>query len=607
MKAIGYARVSTTKQDLARQRDKITNFCNDRGYELLTIIEDFGISGASLEREGYQELNKLTDRDCDIIIVSEISRLSRKDQITEALNDIQRILNNGISVLLLDNPNNIYKANETLNLQELIMLVFQLYGAAQERHEIKRKNQDGKQALLRNNPYAVVDAKIPYGFRAVPNKISNKPKYLLEEDPEQVAIIRKIFELVLEGKTLYYVSQYLYDREIKINNGYPFVSLISRLLHNELYIGIRKRTSKFGREEGKEDVVIQHIAPIISEEDFYRAHEMIAQNHKYVQNRGIVYFNPLKGIMRCRCGRAMMVKNRTPNDPNYNKLTFKCSCIESSNSATFCEVKRDEVSYHLTCSIIKSVFIQRHQEIKDYFKQMGEGKIDELKEIYYALERKCDLNRKHKEEIQRKSNLNQEKLLATENPKFIKTLEDNQDKLDAEEVKNESDFQTLEKEKHHILNQIESIKAAYNRSIDERIYNISDDELTELYHLFLDKINYYPITLMKGFYRIFFKSGMELVVALTKVRCSPMAYLIDAKVDFENGDIQFNFTTLQKNDSSTIFPIIEEKESSINIRDFFQSNYRELAFAIPLELDLSYRQNAPKVDKTKRKKHTKQA
>lgn len=111
---------------------------------------------------------------------------------------------------------------------------------------------------------------------------------------------------------------------------------------------------------------------------------------------------------------------------------------------------------------------------------------------------------------------------------------------------------------------------------------------------------------MKGFYRIFFKSGMELVVALTKVRCSPMAYLIDAKVDFENGDIKFKFTTLQKNDSSTIFPIIEEKESNINIRDFFQSNYRELAFAIPLELDLSYRQNAPKVDKTKRKKHTKQ-
>ena len=39
----------------------------------------------------------------------------------------------------------------------------------------------------------------------------------------------------------------------------------------------------------------------------------------------------------------------------------------------------------------------------------------------------------------------------------------------------------------------------------------------------------------------------------------------------------------------------------INIRDFFQSEYRELAFAIPLELDLTYRQNASQEDKTKRK------
>ena len=190
--------------------------------------------------------------------------------------------------------------------------------------------------------------------------------------------------------------------------GLVLALIFGKITIKEIKHYVRKHAERYGegsgtedsgsREEGKEDVVIQHIAPIISEEDFYRAHELIAQNHKYVPNRGIVYFNPLKGIMRCRCGRAMMVKNRKANDLNYTKLTFKCSCIESSNSATFCEVKRDEVSYHLTCSIIKSVFIQRHQEIKDYFKQMGEGKIDELKEIYYALERKCELNRRHKEE-----------------------------------------------------------------------------------------------------------------------------------------------------------------------------------------------------------------
>ena len=109
MRAIGYARVSTTKQDLARQRDKITNFCAEKDYKLEFIIEDFGISGATLERKGYQKLNSLTESECDVIVVSEISRLSRKEQITEALNDIQKILNNGISVILLDDAGKIYK------------------------------------------------------------------------------------------------------------------------------------------------------------------------------------------------------------------------------------------------------------------------------------------------------------------------------------------------------------------------------------------------------------------------------------------------------------------------------------------------------------------
>jgi len=169
------------------------------------------------------------------------------------------------------------------------------------------KNQDGKQALFRSNPYAVVDAKIPYGFRSVPNSISNRPKYLLEQNPEEVEVVKKIFELELDGKILYGVMQYLNDRNIMIHKGMPSISILSRIIHNELYIGIRKRTQSYGKEKGKEDVAIQHIEPIISEEDFKRAGEKIAINNKYVSTAR-VYFNPLKGIIRCRCGRAMMVK-----------------------------------------------------------------------------------------------------------------------------------------------------------------------------------------------------------------------------------------------------------------------------------------------------------
>ena len=359
-------KVGAATQSVADQ-DKIKAlFPNTYGKEEITFVK--GANTSVADRKGYQRLNSLTEKDCEMIVVSEISRLSRKEQITEALNDIQQILNNGISVILLDDSAKVYKAKENLNISELLLLIIQLWGAAQERNEIKRKNQDGKQALFKSNPYAVVDAKVPFGFKKVPNTMSNRPKYILEQNPAEVEVVKKIFELVLDGKTLYGVMQYLNDRNIMIGKGMPSLPILSRIIHNELYIGIRRRTQSFGKEKGKEDIAIQHIEPIISEEDFRRAGEKIEINNKYVSTAK-VYFNPFKGIIRCRCGRAMMVKEKKP-EQGVSKLTYRCSCNESRNSSKFCSANIDEISYELTNSVIKSLFIQRSQEITDYFTQI---------------------------------------------------------------------------------------------------------------------------------------------------------------------------------------------------------------------------------------------
>ena len=596
MRAIGYARVSTTKQDLARQRCKITNFCAENGYELASFIEDFGISGATLQREGYQKLNSLTSEYCDVLIVSEISRLSRKEQITEALSDIQNILKRGISVILLDNPSKIYQANEDLKLDELIMLVFQLYGAAQERTEIKRKNQDGKQALFRANPYAVVDAKIPYGFRSVPNTLSNRPKYLLEQNPEEAKVVKKIFELVLDGKTLYGVMQYLNDRNIMIRKGMPSLPILSRIIHNELYIGIRKRTQSFGKEEGKEDVAIQHIEPIISEDDFIKAGEKIATNNKFVAT-GKVYYNPFKGIIKCRCGRSMMVKDKKP-EKGVSKLTYRCSCNESRNSPMFCSYNIDEISYELTNSVIKSLFIQRSQEITDYFREMSVGKIKEFQEVINGIDAKCSFNRERKKQVENEYSLNEKKLLATNNTSFISILEREREKIDRKNVEVEKEYSDLLSKKRDYENLIKEIEKA-NRTADvyERITNISKEEQTELYHLYLEKIEYYPATLMKGIYKVTFKSGNSFYIAISKVRRCPQAFLINGNgngkctVDVESGDINYNYEFAHPNSGiKNINFGWETKSGTVNIRDFFDKKFDKSPFALEIDLDLSYRE-----------------
>ena len=151
-KIIGYARVSTTKQDLSRQKLKIKEFCENNNYELIEIIEDFGISGVVSDRRGYLELQSRTYKDADMIVISELSRLSRQEDVTETVHNIQQIINKGLSVILLDSPSKIYEANKLLDITEILILTIKAWAAAQERLDIKKKNQDGKQALFQVNP-----------------------------------------------------------------------------------------------------------------------------------------------------------------------------------------------------------------------------------------------------------------------------------------------------------------------------------------------------------------------------------------------------------------------------------------------------------------------
>jgi DNA invertase Pin-like site-specific DNA recombinase len=80
---IGYIRVSTEDQadsglGLEAQRRLIISECERRGYELLEIIEDAGISGKNLNRVGIQRaLTMLSQGEGDILLCAKLDRLAR--------------------------------------------------------------------------------------------------------------------------------------------------------------------------------------------------------------------------------------------------------------------------------------------------------------------------------------------------------------------------------------------------------------------------------------------------------------------------------------------------------------------------------------------------
>ena len=113
--AIGYIRVSTDHQDLERQKMLIKKFCDEKGYTLLRLIEDFGISGADKDRAGYLELQALTEENCDIIIVSELARLSRDEDVMSTLVTIYALMAK-FDLIMLDDLNTIYAKGVSLTL-----------------------------------------------------------------------------------------------------------------------------------------------------------------------------------------------------------------------------------------------------------------------------------------------------------------------------------------------------------------------------------------------------------------------------------------------------------------------------------------------------------
>lgn len=152
-RVIGYARVSTEKQDLERQKNLIKEYCTDRGYELTKIISE-KVSGVKKNRQSINELLSMDSSVADMVVVSELSRISRQKELMTVLYTINEILGNGLDVLFLDDTSKVYSAHAELELVDIITLTVKAHSAAEERDKIATRMRTGKLTKVSSNPYA---------------------------------------------------------------------------------------------------------------------------------------------------------------------------------------------------------------------------------------------------------------------------------------------------------------------------------------------------------------------------------------------------------------------------------------------------------------------
>lgn len=165
MKIYGYARVSSTDQNLDRQLDSLTSF----GVEPNNIFKD-KVSGKNFDRDGYLKMIAAL-RKGDLLVITDIDRLGRNYDmiITEWVVKITKHIGADIVVLgmpLLDTRSQVGSLTGRL-LSDIVSQLLS-YVAQKERENIHRRQSEGiAAAKKRGVVFGRPSVKVPENFNKI--------------------------------------------------------------------------------------------------------------------------------------------------------------------------------------------------------------------------------------------------------------------------------------------------------------------------------------------------------------------------------------------------------------------------------------------------------
>ena len=235
-KACVYTRVSTDAQGedgkvSLPEQERMAKACiESKGWRYIRTYEDNGYSGRTTDRPALQQmLSDIEKGEIDAVVIYKLDRLSRKQRDTLSI----------IEEFLLKNEVDLVSLNETLDTSSpwgrAMIGVLSSFNQL-ESENIAMRTAMGRYATAREGGYA--GGKPPLGYRAVEGH--------LVIVPEEAEIVRLVFALRSEGKTLQGITDELNKRGYRSKKGNEFKhSAIQTILNNEdTYRG----NYKYGKE-----------------------------------------------------------------------------------------------------------------------------------------------------------------------------------------------------------------------------------------------------------------------------------------------------------------------------------------------------------------------
>jgi len=323
-------------ESITNQRKILRDYASENNYNIYDEYVDDGYTGTNFNRPDFIRLIKdIESQKVNMVITKDLSRLGRdyietgryiesyfpekQVRYIAVLDDVDTFLDKNCDTVAFKNIMNDYYAKTT------------------SRNIKKTKNKKKKEGFY----YA---SYAPFGY----SKISKSGE--LEIDESQAKIVRRIFDLFIEGKGTYQIANLLTDEGVLppglqknmtcVKNNMTETSdkwnhnTIRRILANEIYIGncVQNKTKKLSYKSKKvvllsEDeytITVNHHEPIISEKNWVIVQKMLetSKNAKVRETDAL-----FKGILYCQhCNNklAIITKERVNKCGKTLKRYIRC-------------------------------------------------------------------------------------------------------------------------------------------------------------------------------------------------------------------------------------------------------------------------------------------
>ena len=202
MKAVGYVRVSSEDQakegvSLDNQKAKIKAYCDLKDLDLVTIMEDAGISARNLKRPGVQSvLEMVKNKSVDAVVVYKLDRMFRST--IDALETTKKFDKLGVAF---------HSIQETIDTKSAMGRFFFTLTAALAELERGIVGERTRDALKHKKQNGDVWGPVPYGFKRVRRKI-------VPDEAEQ-KVVHKILQLWKSGGNYSEIARKLNDQGVK--------------------------------------------------------------------------------------------------------------------------------------------------------------------------------------------------------------------------------------------------------------------------------------------------------------------------------------------------------------------------------------------------------